>query len=137
MMNQKKRHPHPRHLDGPLVPYFLGLRTGLALFELFLVLFLTHSSSPPSSTHPHNHPQTLTRADLEPVLAKFRENLIEKNVAAEISDELCESVCRNLEGKTMSSFKRIRTEVKSTMEVHTAVLTGQSHISLHSFFHPM
>eukprot|EP01087_Luapelamoeba_hula_P010125 TRINITY_DN2667_c0_g1_i1.p1 TRINITY_DN2667_c0_g1~~TRINITY_DN2667_c0_g1_i1.p1 ORF type:complete len:642 (-),score=141.05 TRINITY_DN2667_c0_g1_i1:55-1938(-) len=75
--------------------------------------------------------RVLTRNELTPVLAKLREGLIEKNVAAAIADELCESVCVSLEGKTLSSFKRIRTEVRNTMEeALTRILTPKRNIQL-------
>jgi signal recognition particle receptor subunit alpha len=45
--------------------------------------------------------KTLTRADIEPVLEKMKDHLISKNVAAEVSVKLCESVSNNLEGKVL------------------------------------
>ncbi|KAL6068251.1 SRP54 domain-containing protein [Balamuthia mandrillaris] len=75
--------------------------------------------------------RTLSRKDLEPVLAKFREKLIDKNVASEIADELCESVMLSLEGKTMSSFKRIQTTVKTSLEASlTRILTPKRTIDV-------
>lgn len=66
-----------------------------------------------------------------PVLSKFRETLIAKNVAAEIADELCESVCTSLEGKTMSSFSRVRSAVRMTLEeALTRILTPKTRLEI-------
>merc|ERR1719498_353058 len=43
--------------------------------------------------------KVLQRADIEPVLRATRESLVEKNVAVDIADRLCDSVCKSLEGK--------------------------------------
>jgi signal recognition particle receptor subunit alpha len=47
----------------------------------------------------------LTEEDLDPVLAKMKEHLIKKNVAADIAAHLCDSVARNLVGQKTGSFK--------------------------------
>lgn len=66
-----------------------------------------------------------------PVLGKFRETLIAKNVASEIADELVESVCTSLEGKTMSSFSRVRSAVRTTLEeALTRILTPKSRLEI-------
>jgi len=66
-----------------------------------------------------------------PVLSKFKETLITKNVASEIADELCQSVCTSLEGKTMSSFSRVRSTVKTTLEeALMRILTPNSRIEI-------
>lgn len=66
-----------------------------------------------------------------PVLGKFRETLIAKNVASEIADELVESVCTSLEGKTMSSFSRVRSAVRTTLEEALArILTPKSRLEI-------
>ena len=49
--------------------------------------------------------RTLERKDVDPILAKFRDHLIAKNVATEIADKLCESIASSMIGTTMSSFK--------------------------------
>ncbi len=73
----------------------------------------------------------MKKEDLLPVLAKFRETLIAKNVASEIADDLCESVCTSLEGKTMSSFSRVRSTVKTTLEsALTRILTPKTKVDL-------
>ncbi|VDM62014.1 unnamed protein product [Angiostrongylus costaricensis] len=57
----------------------------------------------------------ITAEDVEPVLDKMRENLILKNVAAEPADKICQSIGRKLEGKVVSTFSRISTEVKEAV----------------------
>jgi signal recognition particle receptor subunit alpha len=47
----------------------------------------------------------ITEQDLVPVLAKMKEHLINKNVAADIAAHLCDSVARNLVGQKTGSFK--------------------------------
>eukprot|EP01100_Stratorugosa_tubuloviscum_P005296 TRINITY_DN237_c1_g1_i1.p1 TRINITY_DN237_c1_g1~~TRINITY_DN237_c1_g1_i1.p1 ORF type:complete len:508 (-),score=270.74 TRINITY_DN237_c1_g1_i1:41-1564(-) len=59
----------------------------------------------------------LTREDLAPILSEFKEHLKAKNVASEIAEKLCESVCVNLEGKKLGSFKLIKTEVRKALEL--------------------
>jgi signal recognition particle receptor subunit alpha len=41
----------------------------------------------------------LERADIDPVLAQFRELLVEKNVAVDIATKLCDSVAASLEAR--------------------------------------
>ena len=60
--------------------------------------------------------KTITRAGLDPILEKMKENLITKNVAAEISDKLCESVAVKLEGKVIGTFSGLQSTVRSSME---------------------
>ncbi|CAG8494396.1 17261_t:CDS:10, partial [Funneliformis caledonium] len=47
----------------------------------------------------------ITQQDLVPALAKMKEHLIKKNVAADIATHLCDSVARNLVGQKTGSFK--------------------------------
>lgn len=47
----------------------------------------------------------LADKDLEPVMSKMKDHLVNKNVAAEIAGTLCESVQRSLVGKKLGSFK--------------------------------
>jgi signal recognition particle receptor subunit alpha len=44
---------------------------------------------------------------LDPILSKFRVHLMEKNVAAEIAEKLCQSVGASLEGKKLTTFQGI------------------------------
>ncbi len=48
--------------------------------------------------------KVVTREGMAPILEKMTEHLIGKNVAADISKKLCESVAIKLEGKVISTF---------------------------------
>mmetsp|Transcript_20570 Transcript_20570/g.27105 ORF Transcript_20570/g.27105 Transcript_20570/m.27105 type:complete len:611 (+) Transcript_20570:252-2084(+) len=58
----------------------------------------------------------LNNEDLDPIIDSMRENLMTKNVAAEISEEICNSVRNNLEGQRLASFTRIKTMVQSALK---------------------
>lgn len=60
--------------------------------------------------------KSLTREDMEPVLEKLRDHLIAKNVAADISSQLCESVAKKLEGKVMGTFTTVTSTVKQALQ---------------------
>ncbi|XP_056090178.1 signal recognition particle receptor subunit alpha [Rhinichthys klamathensis goyatoka] len=60
--------------------------------------------------------KNLTQEDMEPVLDKMRDHLIAKNVAAEISSQLCESVAKKLEGKVMGTFTTVASTVKQALQ---------------------
>jgi len=47
----------------------------------------------------------LTEADLKPVLEAMKQHLMNKNVAMEISDKVCEGVGESLVGKKIGSFQ--------------------------------
>ena len=53
--------------------------------------------------------------DLEPVLAKLKDNLIGKNVASEVATSLIESVMVKLEGSVMGTFQSIASTVKDAL----------------------
>lgn len=59
--------------------------------------------------------KAITRDDLAPVLEKMRDHLIAKNVAADISVKLCDSVSAKLEGKVLGTFDRITKTVEATL----------------------
>ena len=59
--------------------------------------------------------KALTREDLEPVLAKLKDNLIAKNVASEVATSLIESVMVKLEGSVMGTFQSIARTVKDAL----------------------
>jgi len=59
--------------------------------------------------------KAITREDLEPVLAKLRDNLIAKNVAAEVANDLTESVMVTLEGSVMGTFQSLARTVKDAL----------------------
>ncbi|KAG9402608.1 hypothetical protein AC1031_007215 [Aphanomyces cochlioides] len=58
----------------------------------------------------------LTREDVTPVVEQFRIQLISKNVAAEVADEMCESVISTMIGQRLESFTRIQTVVQKALE---------------------
>ncbi|MBN3318037.1 SRPRA protein, partial [Atractosteus spatula] len=60
--------------------------------------------------------KSLTQEDMEPVLEKMRDHLIAKNVAADIASQLCESVAKKLEGKTMGTFTTVTSTVKQALQ---------------------
>lgn len=60
--------------------------------------------------------KSLTREDMESVLEKMRDHLIAKNVAADISSQLCESVAKKLEGKVMGTFTTVTSTVKQALQ---------------------
>lgn len=73
----------------------------------------------------------ITAEDIEPILDTMRENLILKNVAAEPADKICQSVGRKLEGKVVSTFSRISTEVKEAVrESLTQLLTPKRRVDI-------
>lgn len=57
----------------------------------------------------------LTEDDMAPVLDKFREHLVSKNVAADIAVKLCDSVAAKLEGKVLGTFSSISNTVKTAL----------------------
>uniref|UniRef100_A0AC35TV37 SRP54 domain-containing protein n=1 Tax=Rhabditophanes sp. KR3021 TaxID=114890 RepID=A0AC35TV37_9BILA len=57
----------------------------------------------------------LTPDDIEPIMTQMKENLIQKNVAAEPADQICESVGNKLNGKVIGTFNRVKTIVKEAM----------------------
>ncbi|XP_055593861.1 signal recognition particle receptor subunit alpha homolog [Uranotaenia lowii] len=59
--------------------------------------------------------KNLTREDMQPALDKLKDHLISKNVAADISQKLCESVAVKLEGKVLGTFDTIAATVKNTL----------------------
>lgn len=70
--------------------------------------------------------RNLTRSDLEPAMEKFRNTLIEKNVAQNIADRLIESVMTSLEGKKMETMTSINTTMRNALdEALTRILTSR------------
>eukprot|EP00177_Eucheuma_denticulatum_P000127 GFKZ01000225.1.p1 GENE.GFKZ01000225.1~~GFKZ01000225.1.p1 ORF type:complete len:610 (+),score=112.66 GFKZ01000225.1:193-2022(+) len=70
--------------------------------------------------------RNLTRADLNPVMAEFRDSLIGKNVAQEIADRIIESVLTSLEGKRMESMTSVTTMVRNALDdALTRILTSR------------
>ncbi|XP_056621629.1 signal recognition particle receptor subunit alpha [Triplophysa dalaica] len=60
--------------------------------------------------------KNLTEEDMIPVLDKMKDHLIAKNVAAEISSQLCDSVAKKLEGKVMGTFTTVASTVKQSLQ---------------------
>ncbi|CAO3590740.1 unnamed protein product [Absidia cylindrospora] len=58
----------------------------------------------------------MTADTLDPVLATMKDMMIDKNVAKEIADRLCESVKSSLIGKKLGSFERVSAVVRTSME---------------------
>jgi len=59
--------------------------------------------------------KVLTKEDLEPLISKLRDNLIDKNVASEVANKLCESVAMKLEGSVCGTFQSVQSTVKESM----------------------
>ncbi|OZJ02870.1 hypothetical protein BZG36_04090 [Bifiguratus adelaidae] len=59
----------------------------------------------------------LTPELLDPALAKMKEHLINKNVAADIAEQLCASAKSNLTGKSIRGFKSASSAVRDGMEI--------------------
>lgn len=75
--------------------------------------------------------KVLERSDLEPVLAAMKENLNGKNVAAEISEQLAESVIKTLEGQKLASFTSVKSMVRKAVEAAlTRILTPNRQIDV-------
>lgn len=59
--------------------------------------------------------KSLKEEDMQPILEKFKDQLIAKNVAAEIAQKLCDSLCVKLEGKVIGTFGSITNTIKSSL----------------------
>lgn len=73
--------------------------------------------------------KTLTAEDLKPVLNAMREHLMNKNVARDIADQICDSVGQSLVGKKTSGFGDggVKAEVRRALEESlTRVLTSKT-----------
>mmetsp|Transcript_15478 Transcript_15478/g.18350 ORF Transcript_15478/g.18350 Transcript_15478/m.18350 type:complete len:616 (+) Transcript_15478:19-1866(+) len=75
--------------------------------------------------------KVLEDSDLEPIFNTMRHQLIGKNVASEIANEVCDSVKANLEGQKLASFTRVKSEViRSLKESVVRVLTPRKSTDL-------
>ena len=73
----------------------------------------------------------LDRGDLAPVLEKLKTNFMNKNVAEDIAERLCESVAASLEGKKLSSFSSLSAMTKTAMEeALTRILTPKRSVDV-------
>jgi len=59
--------------------------------------------------------KVLSKEDLDPVISKLRDNLIDKNVAAEVANKLCESLSMKLDGSVCGTFQSVQNTIKETM----------------------
>ena len=66
-----------------------------------------------------------------PVLEKLKTNFMNKNVAEDIAERLCESVASSLEGKKLSSFSSLGAMTKLAMEeALTRILTPKRSVDV-------
>ncbi|KAK9799811.1 hypothetical protein WJX73_001989 [Symbiochloris irregularis] len=73
----------------------------------------------------------LTRQEIQPALVQLKRKLMERNVAEEIAEKLCESVAANLVGQKLGSFRLISTAVKEALEAAlTRILTPKRSIDV-------
>merc|ERR1711934_1107249 len=59
--------------------------------------------------------QTLTKEEIEPVMADLRKTLLEKNVAVEVADAVTKSVADSLVGQKVERFGRASTMIKQAL----------------------
>ncbi|KAK9719244.1 hypothetical protein K7432_004907 [Basidiobolus ranarum] len=75
--------------------------------------------------------KVITEEDLVPVLSQMKEHLIKKNVAADISTHLCESVSKSIVGQKLGSFESLSKAVKRAMEsALKRILTPRTSVDL-------
>ncbi len=75
--------------------------------------------------------KVLVEEDIEPILKNFKNSLMEKNVAQEIADNLCQSVVTTLVDKKTDSFTTVKTTVKNALiESITKLLTPKKNIDI-------
>lgn len=75
--------------------------------------------------------KVLEEADLEPVLEKMEQQLMDKNVAAEVAAGICASVRAGLLRKKLASFTWVRTAVRDALrEAMERVLTPKGSIDI-------
>ncbi|KAF8932537.1 SRP54-type protein [Dissophora ornata] len=73
----------------------------------------------------------MTPESLEPIMSKMKEHLVNKNVAADIAQHLCDSVTKGLVGQTLGSFKSVQTHVRQSMELALKrILTPKTSVDL-------
>jgi signal recognition particle receptor subunit alpha len=75
--------------------------------------------------------KVITNEDLDSILNKFKEDLMSKNVAEEISQKLCDSIRVNLVEKKTEAFTTLYKTVKSALEESlTKILTPKKNIDI-------
>ncbi|KAF9518308.1 hypothetical protein BS47DRAFT_1313499 [Hydnum rufescens UP504] len=74
---------------------------------------------------------TLTKQDLDPVLAGMMDHLMQKNVAKEIATKICEGIGESLVGKRVSGFRGVKMEVRKALsDAITRILTPKTSTDL-------
>ena len=69
--------------------------------------------------------------DLEPVLERLKTNFMNKNVAEDIAERLCESVAASLRGRKLASFSSLSAMVRAAMEeALTRILTPKRSVDI-------
>ncbi|KAF8299286.1 P-loop containing nucleoside triphosphate hydrolase protein [Clavulina sp. PMI_390] len=75
--------------------------------------------------------RTLTKEDLEPVLAGMQEHLMQKNVAQEIAVKVCEGIGEALVGKRVSGYRGVKNAVREAVsDSITRILTPKTSTDL-------
>lgn len=75
--------------------------------------------------------KVITNEELESLLIKFKEDLMSKNVAEEISQKLCDSIRVNLVDKKTEAFTSLYKTVKLSLEESlTKILTPKKNIDI-------
>lgn len=73
----------------------------------------------------------MTKADTEPILEEFKNNLTDKNVSSEIADQIVASVEKSLIKKTTASFTSVKTTVQEALvEAIAKLLTPKRNIDI-------
>ena len=73
----------------------------------------------------------LSEDDVEGVLKNLKVSLMEKNVAAEIADSICQSVTTQLIDRRTESFTSVKTTVKNALtDAIQKLLTPKKNIDL-------
>ena len=68
--------------------------------------------------------QVLDDDDIAPVMEQMKEQLLSKNVASEVADELCKSVDSSLVGQRLERLTRVATVVRTAMQVRAACVVA-------------
>lgn len=66
--------------------------------------------------------KVLTREDMEPLLAKFAQTLMDKNVNQEVANDICRQVEAGLMDSRTRSFTSVNATIKTSLEQAIAVL---------------
>jgi signal recognition particle receptor subunit alpha len=73
----------------------------------------------------------MTKADTEPILEEFKNNLTDKNVSSEIADQIVANVEKSLIKKTTASFTSVKATVQEALvEAIAKLLTPKRNIDI-------